>query len=288
MTRYTTRIAPSPTGDMHLGTARTAYFNWLAARASGGKFILRIDDTDTNRNNEESVDVIFKVMDWLQLDIDEVVRQSDRLDRYHGIAQYLVDTELATVADNGAILLNLSTNQVCLTRWVDTVSGQQDVNPTIIDSLKLKTQVLIKSDGMPTYHFASTIDDMDMGVNWVIRGTDHFTNTFRHVVIANTIGAEIPVYSHVGLININKRKMAKRDAKASMLKYIEDGISPDGILDYMMRLGWSESSGIDRKMITRSDALEIFLDGRFKSNPSGFDGAKLANLDRKHKRLIKS
>lgn len=280
---FTTRIAPSPTGDMHLGTARTAWFNWLAARASGGKFILRIDDTDTSRNNEASVDVIFDVMKWLGLDdYDAVYRQSDRMDRYRDVADWLKSTHLAKTADNGAILLDLHAGNMAGMSWDDTISGKQMFTDNIIKDHD-RDIVLIRGDGMPTYHFATVVDDMDMGVNWVIRGIDHFTNTFRQTMIGHALGFNLPKYAHLGLIMKDKKKMSKRDDAASMLAYRDAGYDSDAMLDYMLRLGWGESSGVDRKIITGADALEIFLDGNMKSKPSNFDQRKLDSLDRRHK-----
>lgn len=279
---FTTRIAPSPTGDMHIGTARTAWFNWLAARASGGKFILRIDDTDKDRNKSESVDVILSVMDWLGLDHDEIHFQSDRFDRYRDVADWLKSTHLAKTADNGAVLLDLPAGNMTGMSWNDTISGPQKFTDNIIKDHD-RDIVLIRGDGMPTYHFATVVDDMDMGVNWVIRGIDHFTNTFRQSMIGHALGANAPDYAHLGLIMKDKKKMSKRDDAASMMAYRAAGYDPDGMLDYMTRLGWGESTGVDRKVITRDDALDIFLNGKMKSKPANFDLRKLDSLDRRHK-----
>lgn len=279
---FTTRIAPSPTGDMHIGTARTAWFNWLAARASGGKFILRIDDTDKDRNKSESVDVILSVMDWLGLDHDEIHFQSDRFDRYRDVADLLKSTHLAKIADNGAVLLDLPADNMTGMSWNDTISGPQKFTDNIIKDHD-RDIVLIRGDGMPTYHFATVVDDMDMGVNWVIRGIDHFTNTFRQSMIGHALSANAPDYTHLGLIMKDKKKMSKRDDSASMMAYRAAGYDPDGMLDYMTRLGWGESTGVDRKVITRDDALDIFLNGKMKSKPANFDLRKLDSLDRRHK-----
>jgi glutamyl-tRNA synthetase len=278
---WTTRIAPSPTGDMHLGTARTALFNWLAARATGGRFILRIDDTDTDRNSDDAVKVIFDTMDWLNLDYDAVYRQSDRLDRYRDVATWLVDCHLASIADNGAILLKKMHGNMTGMSWHDTIKGDNAFTDNVMNDLN-RDIVLIKGDGTPTYHFASVVDDMDMGVNWVIRGIDHFTNTFLHTMIAHALGADLPRYSHLGLITKNKKKMSKRDGVASMLAYRDNGYDPDAMCDYMMRLGWGPTSGKDPKVITRDDALAMFLDGNLRAAPAGFDAMRLDNLNRRH------
>lgn len=280
---FITRVAPSPTGDFHLGTARTAYFNWLAARATGGRFLLRIDDTDTARNDPASVDVIHDGMNWLGLDYDDTFTQSSRLDRYRAVADDLVARGLAEVAWNGGILLK----DAKATTWHDLISG--DMVPSN-DAMDLAAgQVIIKRDGMPVYHFASVVDDIDMGVNLVIRGMDHHTNTFRHTAIYHALGAPLPTFAHVGLITLDKKKMSKRDRAASLLGYRDDGFSSDAILNFVLRMGWGPS--VDDKttaVLPRDRALDLFLDGgRMRSAPSAFDAQRLASLDRKHKALAR-
>ena len=276
---WNTRMAPSPTGDFHLGSARTAYFCWLAARASGGKFILRIDDTDLDRNNAAAVDVIFAAMDWLGLDYDSTFRQSDRLDRYNDVAAGLIADGLATRADNGAVLLNATD----IIGFRDTIGGVAHPNPN--DRDMLTKQVLIKGDGMPTYHFATVVDDIDTGVNWVIRGIDHHTNTFRHATICLALGHPIPIHSHVGLIMKDKKKLSKRDAASSLLGYRDAGYDRDAVLNFILRMGWGPS--VDDKttaILSRDQALAMFLTGgRMRSSPANFDQMKLDSFDRKYK-----
>lgn len=276
---YVTRIAPSPTGDFHLGTARTAWFNWLAARASGGKFLLRIDDTDLARNSEASVKVIYDCMDWLGLDFDATFRQSDRLDRYRAVAQDLVDQGKAIVADNGAILMKDGLS----TPWVDLIKGP--LMPGEEHDKLASDQVLMKADGMPVYHFASVVDDIDMGVNLVIRGIDHMTNTFRHVGIYHALRADLPRFAHLGLIMLDGKKMSKRDGAASLLGYRDAGIDPDAMLNFLLRMGWGpKTDDKSMAMIDRDRALELFLTGgSMKNSPAAFDAPKLASYDRKYK-----
>lgn len=279
MTRYITRIAPSPTGDFHFGTARTAYFNWLAARGSDGKFILRIDDTDRERNNEESVDVIFKSMSWLGLDWDETFRQSDRIERYQEVAKGLVQSGKAYLADNGAVLLSPGMNA----GW-RTFDGTEMVASESAQKLA-DDQVLIRGDGMPIYHFASVVDDADYGVNLIIRGVDHVTNTFRQAAIFNALGADLPEFSHLGLIMKDKKKMSKRDSAASLLNWMEKGYDPDGVLNTMLRLGWGPSKD-DKStaIIDKQRAVKMFLaEGKMKSSNVSFDEAKMDSFDRKYK-----
>lgn len=277
-----TRVAPSPTGDMHLGTARVAYFNWLVARATGGRFILRIDDTDLERNNEEHVNTIYKVLAWLGLDYDSTFRQSQRMERYHEVASKLIEANLAVRTDNGGILFTPSRYPDL---WTDTIVG--NIRLTDKDKSVINNMVLFKGkDGQPTYHFASVIDDIDTQISWIIRGDDHKTNTAKHVTIhaaINEVYGNIfpdPLYSHVGLIMKNGKKMSKRDGESSMLKYMEEGVPPAAILNYLLRVGWGPRE--DNKFNTYIDkerAKKMFLgEGRMKSAPASFDQAKLNSM----------
>ena len=212
-TPQSTRIAPSPTGMFHLGSARTALFNWLAARASGGRFTLRIDDTDKARHSDPAVQVILDAMDWLQLPYDTCIRQSDRLDLYRGLATDLVARGFAK-KDGNAIRLS------CVDvpdSWSDTLSGLipiSDHDRRIIGEL-----VILRSDGMPTYHLASVVDDMDFAITWVIRGSDHLSNTPKHIALWNALSkldwsgstAPLPLWTHIGLITSGGKKLSKLD-----------------------------------------------------------------------------
>lgn len=274
-----TRIAPSPTGDMHLGTARTAYFNYLAARATGGKFLLRIDDTDNQRNNEDHVDVILKTMDWLGLDYDELIRQSDRQYIYNEIAHQMADSGSATVQDNGAIIIENVDYHFIPDYWTDSIAG--DIKTSQKDREVLKSIVLIKGDGTPAYNFASAVDDYCMSTNHVIRGHDHISNTVKQLTIMNAIKAStnfnnpscsIPKYTHVGLIFKDKKKLSKRDAAASMLSYKDSSMKPEAVLNFMLRLGWAESSGKTLPKISKELAIDIFYkEGKMRNQPSNMD-----------------
>lgn len=279
-----TRVAPSPTGDMHLGTARVAYFNWLAARATGGRFILRIDDTDLERNNEDHVKTIYKVLEWLGLDYDSTFRQSKRMERYHEVAERLISSGLAVRVDNGGVLF---TPRYYPDLWTDTIVG--NIKITDKDKSVIKDMVLFKGkDGQPTYHFASVIDDIDSQISWVIRGDDHKTNTAKHMTIFEAINSVYdnrltpPLYSHVGLIMKNGKKMSKRDGESSMLKYMEAGVPPEAVLNYLLRVGWGPRE--DNKFNTYIDkerAKQMFLtEGRMKSAPASFDQAKFDSMVR--------
>lgn len=271
-----TRIAPSPTGDMHLGTARTAYFNYLAARSTGGEMILRIDDTDINRNNESHVDVIYKTMDWLGLEYDKVVRQSDRLSLYLDVANSLINANLAKRLEGGAICLNPLKHFIPLV-WKDEIAG--NIFTSEKDKSILENFILIKSNGFPSYNFATAVDDLSMGVNHVIRGHDHISNTVKQLFIMYLIESEslfttitIPKYTHVGLIFKNKKKLSKRDNAASMLHYKDKGVPPGAMLNFMLRLGWAETNGKTIKKITKEHAISIFYEqGKMRNQPSNMD-----------------
>jgi glutamyl/glutaminyl-tRNA synthetase len=276
---YNTRIAPSPTGDFHLGTARTAYFNWLAARATGGKFILRVDDTDDARNVDGAVDVIYDCMDWLGLNFDAAFTQSSRLDRYYAVAMSLVTQGFATVADNGAVLLNWDVP----TTWTDAMAGVMVANDN--DRETYCNQVLLKGNGMPIYHFATVVDDIDSNINYVIRGADHFTNTHRHAAIYDALGANKPLFAHVGLIMVDKKKMSKRDKAASLLGYRDAGYSPEAVRSTLLRLGWGPTvDDKSTKFIDKDRAVTMFVTGgKMKANPATLDMGKMDYFNRIYK-----
>lgn len=278
---YNTRIAPSPTGDMHIGTARTAYFNWLAARASGGKFYLRIDDTDLKRNDPRYNVVILETMSWLGLDFDELFYQSDRFDRYSAAAKEFLDKGLA-VAKDGAVILCLPDGDFPKD-WEDMTKGK--VNITKDDIENTDGMVLIKSDGSPAYNWCSVIDDIDKDINLVIRGADHITNTSRQVLLYHCLGKTPPKYAHVGLIGVKGKPLSKRDGASSMLHYRNAGYDPDAMLNFLARLGWGPT--VDDKSVAITDKsrmLELFLEsGKMRNSFAGFDLSKLESFDRKYK-----
>lgn len=280
---HVTRIAPSPTGFLHLGTARTAYFNWLAARASGGRFLLRIDDTDTSRNQADCVDVIYRGMDYLRLDYDLTFKQSDRFDRYHQVAQQMLDAGTACRRD-GAVYLRAPL-PAHVAGFQDVAAGTIPLTPLDVDCIT--SLVLLRSDGMPTYHFANVVDDIDHDVSFVIRGADHIANTLRQVAIYHALGAPVPRYAHVGLLHdlATGRKLSKSTGAKSLLDFQADGVHPDAMCNFLLRLGWGPR--VDDKstaMIDRDRALALFLDGgRMRTAPSKVDFNMLDKLDRRYK-----
>lgn len=286
---FITRIAPSPTGMFHLGTARTAYFNWLAARASGGTFILRIDDTDADRNRDDAVQVILDSMAWLGLDYDVLSFQSKRLPFYQEAAQTLLDHDRARRLDDGAVVLNVPDLPAT---WHDTLAGDIAITKDVRD--KMDPLVLMRSTaagGGPTYHFASIFDDYMMGVNWIIRGHDHQTNTPKQIAIWKAgFSGDFPQVSHVGLIFKDGKKLSKRDDAASLLWYRDQGYHPDAILSFLLRLGWGPRvDDKTTKVIGKDRALAMFLkDGALRAaSRVNYDAAKLSNIQRNYEAALK-
>ena len=277
MSKQNTRIAPSPTGYFHLGTARTALFNYLVARKSGGKFILRIDDTDISRNKPEYYDCIRNSLDWLGLEYDEEHLQSERSAAYRTYTQDLLTRELAEVVDGRAIVYH---NSLPNYTWIDTIAGSQKILQSDQD------MVVWKSNNTPTYNFASVVDDIDLAITHIIRGVDHIPNTSRQVNLFRTFYAELPRFTHIGLIHWIKdgknKKLSKRDGAKDILDYKKEGYSPEALINYLFRLGWSHPDPqFDKKykMISKDDAISLVLDGKFKSSPALFDPNKLDSLN---------
>lgn len=285
--RHVTRIAPSPTGPAHLGTVRTAYFNWLAAKATQGNFIVRIDDTDQLRSNPYYAQQFLSVLDWLGLKPDFIYYQSKRQSVYEGFAQRLIKTGHA-IQDGKAVKLNL-TSIPDVKSWRDELAGDVAIKPDNVAGFD--QMYLIKSDGSPTYHFASCCDDIDMGITMVIRGKDHTTNTSKHALLYRLLGGSPPVYYHIGLLNIKDpdtgkvRKMSKRDGDSDIAKFMAEGYDPDAMLNFLVRLGWGPSKDDKSKAIlTKDDMKELFFrGGRMKNRSATVDMTKLDSYDRKYK-----
>jgi glutamyl-tRNA synthetase len=303
MTPLITRIAPSPTGMFHFGTARTAYFNYLAAKASGGKFILRIDDTDVARNDEAHVGTIMDALSWLGLTPDDTFRQSDRLDEYRRIADALVDANKAVRLDDGAITLELPDNMP--DTWRDYL-GRKDVKINDHDRKFIDGLVLMRSTangGGPTYNFASIVDDMFAGVNLVIRGVDHIANTSKQVAVKAAIEGNAVFspprsieFAHVGLIEIigedgKRAKLSKRSNAhvADIMSFKADGYSAEAVLAYMLRMNWNPSdANFDKHNppITTDRAIGMFLtEGRLKNSAPLFERKQLDAVARRLVRM---
>lgn len=289
MKEIRTRIAPSPTGMMHLGTARTAIYCWAVARHFGGKFLLRIEDTDQVRSTKEAVQVILDGMKWLNLDYDEgPIYQMDRLARYQEVAQKLLDEgkayycyatpeELDEMREKQKALglkprydgrwrpencqgkpipegvkpvIRFRNPDEGSVTWNDAVYGPITVANSELDDL------IIMRNGIPTYNFAVVVDDWDMKVSHVIRGADHINNTPRQINIYNALGAEVPVFAHLPLIcGPDGQKLSKRHGTVSVLEYEKQGYLPEAIFNYLARLGWGHGN---MEKFSREELAKVF------------------------------
>jgi len=242
------RFAPSPTGNLHIGGARTALFNWMYAKAQGGKFILRIEDTDKVRSQKEYLDEILNSMKWLGLDWDEYYTQSDRFDLYRQYAQKLLDEDKA-YKDGEAVILKMPQKQI---KIYDLIRDE-----IVVDTKEIKDQVLMKSDGSPTYSFACVIDDALMEISCVIRGEDHISNTPKQIVIYEALGFKSPKFAHLPLILDDERaRMSKRAGAVAVSDYRRLGFLPEAVVNYLMLLGWSP--GNNQEKILLNSAIKNF------------------------------
>ncbi len=266
------RFAPSPTGSLHVGGARTALFNWLFARGRGGTYILRIEDTDRLRSREDLSREIIAELGWLGLDWDEgPVFQSRRGDLYLPPAERLLEAGLAyrSEADpegRTAIILRVEPEEITV---FDRVYGKITVAGS-----ELKDIVLIKSDGSPAYNFACAVDDHEMGITHVIRGDDHLPNTPKQILLYRALGWEPPVFAHLPLIlGGDKTPLSKRHGATSLKAFREAGILPDALLNYLALLGWSP--GGDREIMTGEELVREFSLKKVSRKAAVFDHQKL-------------
>lgn len=279
------RFAPSPTGFLHIGGARTALFNWLYARHTGGTFILRIEDTDAARNTQEAVEVILDGLRWLGLHWDEgpltgeatgaskgdrgPYFQSQRRENYQRRVEALLSHGFAYEQD-GAIKFKMAREPVVIP---DLVVG--NVTRELTDREKLDPDfVIVRSDGQPVFHFVNVVDDLDMGITHVIRGEDHLSNTAKHIALFRAFGVEPPKYAHIPLIlNIDGTKMSKRDKGASLTTYMEEGYAPEAVVNYLCLLGWSPKG--NREKVPVKEVIELFDLPQILRHNARFDINKL-------------
>ena len=311
MSQVVTRIAPSPTGYMHIGTARTALFNWLYARGRGGKFLLRIEDTDRERSTPEATDAILRGMEWLGLDYDgEAVSQFERADRHAEVAHHLLSEgkaykcfstqeEIQEFRDaaraegrstlfqspwrdadpnthpDAPYVVRIKSPETGVTVIQDQVQGDVTIKNDQLDDM-----VLLRSDGTPVYMLAVVVDDYDMGITHVIRGDDHLNNAARQMMIYNAMGWELPVYAHLPLIlGEDGKKLSKRHGATSVEDYQTMGYPAAGMRNYLARLGWSHG---DDEFFTDEQAKEWFDFGGINKSAARFDFKKLQNLSGQH------
>ncbi len=305
-----TRFAPSPTGMLHVGGVRTALFSWLYARRMGGKFILRVEDTDRERSTDEAVRAILDGMAWLGLNADAgPYFQTQRFDRYREVARgmlaagtayhcYCTKEELDALREQQlarkekprytGVCRERTTARAGVTPTVRFRNPQDGTvvvedlvhGPVTFQSAELDDLIILRSDGTPTYNFSVVVDDMDMGVTHVIRGDDHLNNTPRQMNMLRALGATLPVYAHVPMIlGPDGTKLSKRHGAVSVLQYEEQGYLPDALLNYLVRLGWSHG---DQEVFTRAEMIEAFDIHDVNKAASSFNPEKLLWLNQQH------
>ena len=272
------RFAPSPTGYLHVGGARTALFNWLFARHEGGEFRLRIENTDVSREVAEAVDQIQGTLRWLGLDWDgEVTFQLDRMEHAQEVARKLVE-EGKAYEDEGAIRFRMPDEGT--TAWDDIVLGRIEY-----PNEKLEDVVLVRSDGRPTYNFVSPLEDALDEITHVIRGQDHVSNTPKQLRILEAIGAVIPVYAHVPLLNgPDGRKLSKRHGAITVEDFRAQGYLPEALVNYLALLGWSYDDHTE--IMSRDELVERFTLERVGTSPATFDYKKLEWLNGMYLRAL--
>jgi glutamyl-tRNA synthetase len=304
-----TRIAPSPTGFLHLGTARTALYSWAYARHHGGEFVLRIEDTDVARSTQDSVDQIIASMQWLGLDYDEgPIYQMQRLDRYRAVIDqmlaagtayhcYCTPAELDVMREAqrargektrydgrwrpepGKVLPPPPADVQPVVRfrnppegdvsWDDLVKGRITINNREIDDL-----IMVRPDGVPTYNFCVVVDDWDMNISHVFRGDEHVNNTPWQINIFNALGAPLPLFGHLPIIlGDDGQKLSKRRGAVSVTAYDEAGFLPEAMVNYLARLGWSHG---DEELFSREQLVQWFDGQHLSKSPAQWDAAKLA------------
>ena len=305
-----TRFAPSPTGMLHIGGVRTALFSWLHARRHGGRFILRVEDTDRERSTDEAVRVILEGMRWLGLDADEgPYYQTERFPRYREVIERLLaEGKAYRCYCTREELDELRAQQMARKqkprydgRWRDRTDSRPGVDPVIrfrnplegqvvvddlvhgrvvFDNAELDDLIIARADGTPTYNFCVVVDDMDMGVTHVIRGDDHLNNTPRQMNMLAALGAKLPVYAHVPMIlGADGTKLSKRHGAVSVLQYEEEGFLPDALLNYLVRLGWSHG---DQEIFSREEMIRLFDIADVNKAASAFNPDKLLWLNQQH------
>jgi glutamyl-tRNA synthetase len=302
-----TRFAPSPTGYLHVGGARTALYCWLYARKTQGKFILRIEDTDIERSTPESVQAILDAMAWLNLSYDEgPYYQTKRFDRYKEVIATLLKEDkayrcycskarLAEVraqqikdkkkprydgfcryrlepAEGGPHVIRFRNPPMGDVEFDDLIRGKVSFNNRELDDL-----IIARTDGAPTYNFTAVIDDWDMKITHVIRGDDHINNTPRQINILRALGATPPLYAHVPIIlGSDGKRLSKRHGAVSVMQYREEGFLPEALLNYLVRLGWSHG---DQEVFSIQEMIEYFEIQGINNSPAAFNPQKLLWLN---------
>ena len=308
MDTIVTRFPPSPTGDLHVGGARTAIFNWLYARHMQGKFVLRIEDTDAERSTQASVDAIFEALQWLGIDWDDgPYFQTQRLDIYREYIQKLLASghayyctcspeqidamrqkAMATGAKpryDGTCREKGLGSDKAVVRFKAPLSGTTVVEDVIKGNMvfqndELDDFVICRSDGTPTYNFVVVVDDITMNINTIIRGDDHVMNTPKQILLYEALGSPLPTFGHVPMVLGNDRaRLSKRHGAMSVTAYRDMGFLPDALINYLVRLGWSHG---DQEFFTRDELIEVFNLENIGRSAGVFDLDKLQALNAEH------
>jgi len=268
------RFAPSPTGFLHLGSARTALINWLYARHTGGKLLLRIEDTDRVRSEERFLEEILEDLRWLGLDWDgDAIYQSRRFDIYRERAEKIL-SEGKAYTEGEAIIYKVEKGRTI--EVDDIIHGKITFNTDDI-----KDQVMIKSDGSPAYNFCCVVDDADLGITQIIRGDDHISNTPKQILFYEALGIKPPAFAHMPLMmGADGAKLSKRHGAVSVEEYRKEGFLPEALANYLMLLGWSP--GEDREIVSLKEAVELFDIKNMRDVQAKFDMQKLRWMNGEH------
>jgi glutamyl-tRNA synthetase len=297
------RFAPSPTGALHIGGARTALYNWLLARGNAGEMVLRIEDTDRERSTPENVEQIFEALHWLGIDWDgEPVFQSRRADRHAEVVEQLLagghayrssagpgevkafreanDNHGFRGSDEGEGAVRLRVPDEGVTTVVDVVRGETEFENALQDDL-----VIARADGTPVYHLAVVVDDHDAGITHVVRGADHYSNTPKHVLIQQAMGAPTPVYAHLPLLHgPDGKKLSKRHGAASVQDLRDNGYLPEAVRNYLALLGWGYDE--ETTFFTTEQLQQLFTLERVSKSPAVFDEQKLRWINGRYVREL--
>ena len=270
------RFAPSPTGKVHIGNIRAAIYNWLYARHTGGKFLLRIEDTDLERSTPEAIQALLACMEWLGLDYDEpAVYQTKNLARHLACVQQLLASGRAYECERTS--RDGKTGKVIMFRmpkegviaYDDLVKGHMEKKAEDVQDF-----AIVRSDGSPIFHLANVVDDIDQGITHVIRGDDHVENTFKHIELFKALGAQPPKYGHLSMIvNAQGKRYSKRDGAAFVGEFRENGYLPEALFNYLLLLGWNP--GDDREVLTREEMIQLFDIEKVHVTAAKFDIKKL-------------
>ena len=271
------RFAPSPTGKVHIGNIRAAIYNWLFARHTGGKFLLRVEDTDLERSTPEAIKVLFECMEWLGLDYDEeVFYQTKNVKRHLEVVDQLLASGHAYKVEKtsrdgktGVVTMFRMPKEGTI-EFDDIVKGHMAKKAEDIQDF-----AIVRSDGSPIFHIANVVDDIDQRVTHIIRGDDHVENTFKHICIFKALGAPVPQYGHLSMIvNQQGKPYSKRDGAAFVGEYREQGYLPEALFNYLLLLGWNP--GDDREVLSREEMVKLFELEKVHVTAAMFDPKKLA------------